>query len=377
MTTASIKSPQQLLQRYLGFLKYDPDNVSLRADIFDLALRCGANNIARQQARHALAAAPDAPAWINRLAMLEMAQQRYVLADALLADLQARGVENEGVIFNRAYSAFCQQKYALACAMLKPLSVRSTLSPILPLYLRCLHRLGNIDEALRYFQQQLANGLAGDIAYGVASLLALDAGRLPLAKSWAAQALQGHPLQVEALVTRASLALAMQDADAAEVDLRKALDINAQDGRVRSALGIVCLLRQQFAAASDNFLQAVKLLPGHIGSWHGLGWCQLLRQDALEARNSFEQALALDRNFAESHGALAAALARIGKLSEAQTHVARALRLDRHNLAARYAQALINGEVEDIAAFKRTVKRVIGDRTVADGRSLAGIVLGA
>ena len=46
-------------------------------------------------------------------------------------------------------------------------------------------------------------------------------------------------------------------------------------------------------------------MPGHVGSRQAVGWCRVLQQDLSAARAHFEHTLAMDRNFAENHGALA------------------------------------------------------------------------
>lgn len=378
MPVMPTSSSDASLQRSLCFLKDDPDNAHLQAEVFERALQCGALDVATEHAHRALAARPDDAVWLNRMAMLDMAQQRYAHADTLLAGLQARGFADEAISFNRAYCASCLGNDEAACSTLKRLLAASALPGVFPLLMRCLHRLGRIDEALELFTDRLAAGFTVDddaASFAIASLLAIDADRLPLAQRWADEALQHAPKQMEALVARASVALARQDADAAERDLCVALGINPNDGRACSAMGVVWLLRQDPEQACTYFQHAVTALPDHIGSWHGLGWCQLMLQDAIGAQHAFTHALERDHNFAESHGGLAMAFAILGQFDAAQACVARALRLDVRSLSGRYAQALINGEVGDLAAFKRRAKAILGDSAMTDGRNLAAIVL--
>ena len=85
-------------------------------------------------------------------------------------------------------------------------------------------------------------------------------------------------------------------------------------------------------------------MPNHIGTWLAYGWCQLTTNDPRAARVSFEEAMLLDRNVAETDGGLAVALARIGQVASAQEEIEIALRLDPKNLSVRYAQSLLSGE---------------------------------
>ena len=123
--------------------------------------------------------------------------------------------------------------------------------------------------------------------------------------------------------------------------------------------------------AQTDFHRALKTMPSHIGTWHGLAWTQLRSQDLAAAQASFEQALAMDRNFAESHGGLAVVLAMRGQEAAAREHIELAVRLDRSNLSGQYAQALLSGEARNAAAVQRLAKRLLGGRAGPLGGSMA------
>jgi Flp pilus assembly protein TadD len=108
-------------------------------------------------------------------------------------------------------------------------------------------------------------------------------------------------------------------------------------------------------------------LPDHIGTWHGLGWSQLIQRQMSSARNSFEMALALDRNFAESHGGLAVVLALENNAQGARESAERALRLDPANLSGRFAQAILQGEVSNPQAFESLARRLLSGQAAPAG----------
>jgi Tfp pilus assembly protein PilF len=66
-----------------------------------------------------------------------------------------------------------------------------------------------------------------------------------------------------------------------------------------------------------------------------------MRGDVAGAATAFEQALALDRNFGETHGGLAVIAALQGRHEEARESIKRALRLDRQAMSAQYAEMLL------------------------------------
>jgi tetratricopeptide (TPR) repeat protein len=376
MVNSSALPTDSRLQRLLGFLEEDPANLALRTDIFETALHEAAFDIAEQQVEHVLSEMPGDPAWEHRLALLRIAQRRYAEAEAIIANLLDRNQGNAAVRYNLAYVAFCEARYQRACEILSPMvDEPETPGDTLPLLLRCLHRLGSLTDALTLFKQRAAQGKAPEAAYGIASLMAVDAGQMAEAAAWSERALRSEPSQLEALTARGTVALAARDADAAMRYLERALAVNPKDGRTWSAYGLASMLRMQLDQALQHFRNAVAYMPNHIGTWHGMGWCQLMLKNAPAAQISFERALELDRNFGESHGGLAVTLALQGRTADAQAHIERALRLDPQNLSARYAQAILSGEVNDTERFRKLAERVLGARTAADGRSLADVIL--
>lgn len=100
------------------------------------------------------------------------------------------------------------------------------------------------------------------------------------------------------------------------------------------------------------------------------GWALLLQEKFDEARQAFEAALALDRNFGESHGGLAVVLAMQGLHAEAEQLVERALRLDRAGVSAQYARAVLRGEARDPSAIRQLATRLLGSRTTVLGGSM-------
>jgi tetratricopeptide (TPR) repeat protein len=137
--------------------------------------------------------------------------------------------------------------------------------------------------------------------------------------------------------------------------------------------GFAALLANDLPGARAAFLKAVAAMPQHIGTWHGLGWTQIVQGDLAAAHSSFNTALALDRNFAESHGGLAVVLALQSKREMAAEHAELALRLDRANLSGRYAQALLSGEVKDASEVQRFARRLLGGRVGPLGGDMGDI----
>ncbi|WP_052321369.1 tetratricopeptide repeat protein [Ralstonia sp. A12] len=376
MTADSVQS--QRLERLQSYLEADPQNERLRADLFEAALAAGNLSLAAQHVDAMLDKDAGSQPWEHRRALLLLAQKQYAEAESVLEGLVIAGANNPVVVYNLAFSLFGQGQFEAARDRLSGLIGQSQeeAQSALALWLRCQHHLGQLNDGLGRFSEVITTQPASTEAIGVASLMAFDAGRLSDAAAWSSQALNVEPDQLEALACQGSLSLGRQDVEAAIATFQHALTLNANDGRSWSGLAFANLLEQRFDQAYAAFGNAVAHMTRHIGTWIGLGWCEFMRRDLSAARRAFSSALALDRNFAESHGSMAVILATEGKRAEAAWEIELALGLDKGCLSARYAQAVLSGEVNDPVAFRKLAVRVLAQHPgPVKGQSLADVVL--
>lgn len=366
------------LSRLATYLARDPENMSLRADIFDTALAAGVFDEAQNQVVWALTRNPVDFAWRHRLVLLDMARQEWDEARALLTAFEAEGLGGPAVSYNLAYVDFAQGRIADAEARLGPL-VGEAIEQVpesLAVLVTCQHQRGAPDEAIATFTRHAARMPAVPAAaLGAASLAAIDADAAGAAAAWAEQALRADQHQVEARVTKATLLLGARDADGALALLSEVLARKPGDGRVLSTAALARMLAGQFEPARALFEHAVEAMPNHIGTWLGYGWCLFFMKDNAGARTAFERALALDANFGESHGAIAVVEAACGHVDAANAAIRRARGLDPRGLAAAYAQGLLDGEMQDAERFLALAQRSLGRHTMPDGRSLTEAVL--
>lgn len=364
------------LARLQAFIEQDPQNFSLLTDAFDCALGLGEFKTAQQYLERALDIEPRNVFLRHSQATLWIAEKRYAEAESLLSELITEGINSAVVAFNLAYAQFRQNKCDQARDLLRSLpGAPDAPADSFAMLLRCLHHLREFDEAFALIEARIKEKTLDVAAAGVASLMYLDASRLGEAKSLSEAALQGNPNHIEALVARGSIALGERDAVTARSLLARALEQNAQDGRVWSASAMTHLLEMNLDQALSEFKTAVSFMSNHIGTWHGMAWCNLMKKDLAAAQQNFEAAMALDRNFGETHGGLAVVLALQGRREEAKLSIERALRLDPQGLSARYAEAVLSGEAADQEAFQRLARRILGARAHAGG-TLADLIPG-
>jgi Flp pilus assembly protein TadD len=352
------------LQRYL---REDPTNAALLADACDEAIAAGEHAIADALLARAGQLRLDELAWGARRARLALARHAWDEALVQLAALRQRSGPHPALAHDVAFVHLRQGRHEDSRAAVEPwlndadldgldAELRAALQVV---WLRASHHLGALHEAhARALQWQGAGRLA-PAAAGVTSLVELDLGDFARARLLAEAALAAGATTPEALVTRGCIALAEGDNAAAMGALRRAMELHPEDGRTWSALGMASLQAREPALARTQFARASQLMPAHVGTWHGLGWSCLLLQDRAGALAAFQQALALDRNFAESHAAVGLVLLLSQRLDEAEHHLVRGEKLDAGNATGRYARALQSGQLNDANAVRAFAERLL------------------
>ncbi len=340
---------RQRLTRVQGYRAGDPGNETLRADVFYTALEAGAPEVAEAELMRALGEKPEDPVWRHRRSTLLLATKRYDEARAALQELMDAGMDDPAIVHDLAFALFRSGHVERAAETVLPLLDVPTQreGPAWPLWLRCMHRLEREEVGLERFRAQLAEGGPSIDAVGVASLMAIDVGRLAEANVWSKTALQHAPDHLEALVARGTLALSTGALQEAQQCYERGLSVSPADGRTWSGLALVRMAFGDLAGADAAFGHAVTNMPDHVGTWIAHGWCRVLLEKPAEARKSFEEGIQRDRNMGESHGGLAVALARLGEVDAAKREIEIALRLDPTGMGARYAEAVLDGKAED------------------------------
>ena len=364
------------LARLESYLAEDPANLELLAEACDTATTAGLHAQALKHLEAGQRAASDKAPWTWRRARLAIAQRRLDVAATCLEELEPLVGRHPAVTHDRAYVHLLQRDFdacrALVFPWLRDAAAGEHADALQALWLRATHAAGLVQEAWDWVQ----NGQKlGPQAAAVASLVAVDVGEFAVARTSADSALASRPIQ-EALVARATVALAEGDGAGAGRLLLQALEQNPDDGRAWSVLGMCSLRQGDLSRAQSQLERAVSLMPGHIGTWHALGWTHVLQRQLEQARRAFDQALALDESFAESHGAVGLVLAMQGGAAAGARQLAIAARLDPRNVTGRYAQALLAGETADRERLQGLVLRLL-DRPGLFGGRLAEDVLSA
>ncbi|WP_448214110.1 tetratricopeptide repeat protein [Colwellia sp. MEBiC06753] len=176
---------------------------------------------------------------------------------------------------------------------------------------------------------------------GLASLIYLDLGMDNKAEILSNKALKLSPNQIEALIVTANIAFNKGQFDVSKEIVGRASICANKEGRIYLIKAQLAMVEGDVKSAKHNIKIAISFMRDHIGSFHILGWCELLEQNIHDAKLAFENALLIDRNFADSHAALAIVQALFGDLQLAEKSNELALKLNPKSETAKFAQFFI------------------------------------
>jgi tetratricopeptide (TPR) repeat protein len=200
----------------------------------------------------------------------------------------------------------------------------------------------------------------------------MDADDLDLARHYAEQATGGS----DALTTRGLIALSDSSPEKSIVLFDQALAIHPEASRAWIGRGLGLVAYGDNLRAVEALRKGAELFGDHLGSWIALGWTQFMGRDLAGSRATFEHALSLDDNFAETHGGLAVLDVAAGKLESAQRRADVALRLDRECFGGMLALILLREAKGNPEMAQRLWEKALNMPTGVDGRTLAQAMTG-
>ena len=324
------------LDRLLGFLASDPGNAALLSDAIEAALAVPALDTAQGLVVQLGELRPGSFEAGYFAATLAMINKDFARAAELLGPLVGAGAP-PNARFNLAWSKAMIGAKGEAIELLDPETTDQIASAAM-LRTQLVHEAGDFDSAMQFGKAALERfpddaGLNASMA-----TLALDLEDVELARACAARG-GDHP---EALA--ATGVLEMQDGSSAQAraTFDRSLAIREHNPRAWVGRGLTRLVEHDPAAAALDIDRGAQQFGDHIGSWIAAGWAHYLAGDLDAAVQRFERALAIDPNFAESHGSLAVIDAARGEGDSARRRMNTALRLDRQCFSAVLAKVMLD-----------------------------------
>lgn len=331
------------LQRHMSWLQRDPTNTTLYRQCVDAATALQRHDLLLEIANQALEQRPDDPAVRFDRANAYIGLRDYRAALATLVEIPAAsGEQRDAITANLALCHYCLNEFAAALPYLTSEYERGQrTAPILLMLVRSHHHLGQMDEAVAIAKQNPAPAGNDAALAGAYALVFMDAEDVGSAARWAATALRLDPRSVDGAITEGTLAIMRLQTDRARQLFDTALETSPQAARAWIGLGTLSMLQQDLRGAESNFERGLQSMPQFVGGWHMLGWSQLMQQNLSAAERSFNEAMTLDRNFGETHGALAVVDAMKGDANSARQRLNVARRLDPQCASAQLAAALL------------------------------------
>lgn len=355
----------------LGFLQDDPDNLHLIGDAANAALDESALDEAVILLDRHRAIAPFPMTLVNVEGLVALRQGRLADAAAAFDRLVSAGVSDPSVRFNRAWVHALAGEYEAALPLLDEEAVAVT-PRAAALKVEMLHHLGRIEDALAAGQGMVERFPGNDLLLGSLSVAAMDADDLELARHYSQAAGGG----VDALTTRGLLALNDDDAAGSIALFDQALAARPDAPRAWLGKGLGMLVHGDARDAVPALRRGAEIFGDHLGSWIAVGWAQLVSKDVAAARATFEHALSLDENFAETHGGLAVIDIAEGDLEGAKRRANIALRLDRECFGGMLARLLLSEAKGDEKTAQRIWDKAMETQAGAGGKTLARAMIG-
>ena len=371
---AMTDQPQnERLRRLLSYLEQDNRNPTLLADIAALQFAGDHREQARQFARDALAIDDKQIQAHAVLGLLAMRDGDYAAAADALGKAIALGDDAPAVFYHHAQALVQLGRFADAEKSAAAAAQFFSVYPHAPaLYVRVLHYLGKIEEAIAYAEQLNSAGVAAPRLHGMLATLYMDAEDSEKARQSARKALTENPDDSDARTVLGLLALGDLDSRQAQAEFERVLRAQATHGRAMLGSGLGHMLNGDLAAATHMLEQATQStnMREHLGTWQTLAWCHILQKNSEEAERVLRHALELDRNFAETHGGLAVVALMRGNLDSAVQSARRAAGLDPNNFSGNFAQSLIQQVSGNPVQARAIVEQLLTQPILPGGKTV-------
>jgi tetratricopeptide (TPR) repeat protein len=373
MTSKCAPSADASIARYEAYLRADPENATLRVALADLYHRAARFDDALAALQPCLDDEPGHAVARGRVAAVLISQHRFVEAEQHLRELASGDDASAPLLHNLGLALYYQSRWsealdAFSKARALGLDSREAQASNLRYLTMTLHHLGDTAAALEAGLQWAE--LNADGAGGYVALLEMDHGEMAAAHRRAAAVLARDPGNIDAAVVEGMWDTERQDIDSAAAHFERVVRAEPDNARGWLGLGLIHLHEERNDAALQALRNATRLMPRHAATLTTLAWAHFIARELSAAEQTFREAIALDRGFAEAHGGLALTLVYLKRYTEARRETRIALRLNPATFGAVYAQGALMALDGKRAQGEAGIAQALQRPVMADGRSL-------
>ncbi len=329
------------ITRYESYVRADAQNPLLWLNLGELYHRVSRHDEAIACFERCLNDHPQFSGARGHLARVFISQHRFTDAEKVLEGILASGDQDPNLLYNLGLSVYYQRRWPEAEVYFLRAQQAGVTTPDCYAYLaRCRHYAGDLQQAVKLCQQWIDTARDAQ-SLGYMALLQMDQGDMENAHRIARQVLAESPDNTHASIVAGTASIEAQEIESACSHFEQVLAREPDNARAWLGVGLARLYQQRHKEAVVALDKAAQLIPDSVGIAVTLGWAQLSSRDANTAERTFRRAVDIDRNFAEAHGGLAAALALQARVDEAQQAIRRAQRLDARGFGAAFARTVV------------------------------------
>jgi len=365
-SNSSAPAPQGRLATLLALLDRDQSNVAMLTDTIECALAQNRPDIARELFERLAALSAPGPREDNLRGLIALQSGEFEDAAAIYTALLEANPQDSAVRYNLAWARAQLGDWEAPLSLLDESSANA-LPQAATLRVQALHQRGDLEQALSEATAYVIQHPRYAPLFAAASVVAVDAEDLPLATSYA-QSAGAHP---DALTTLATVALAEGRTDDANALFGQVLEAAPDAPRALIGVGLGKMLAGSYAPAAADIERGAAIFGDHLGSWVAAGWAYLFAGDLGEARRCFDTSLALDHNFAETHGSLAVLHLIEGRAEESRRAAQTAMRLNPQCFSGTLAQAMLQSSKGRTDQARAILDRALHTPLDASGRTIA------
>ena len=203
-----------------------------------------------------------------------------------------------------------------------------------------LQSQGNIEEAAKYYQYLINQGLKDHRVFSNYGLILQEIGKLKEAEYSVRKAIELNPNYALGHSNLGGILTTLGKLREAEYSIRKAIELNPNDPELYSNLGNILRDLGKLREAEYSVRKAIKLNPNYANAHYNLGHILRELKKLSDAELSFREAINLKPNFLEAYRDLGICLYLLKDIDSALESIVKANSLDNKNRTNKFLLSL-------------------------------------